>query len=202
MHHNVQPCPHTRVQEDEQAAAQRSVDRAFPAVAEFLASADAQVDARPDADLMRAVAPQVSEAQALTAYRRVFEAQQTHVIRLLDSPGATLTVTCPDWCESSHVEDETHGTYLEDFAHRGAEEALHVDLGDGTAEDVLLCEITQYPFGRDLRQPTVILWPSLGLTEAHMDPDRLAALGEQLHEYADALTGASIRLAEIRRGNR
>lgn len=164
---------------NEQAGGLRSSDGAFPAGGEFLA-----------------------RAEALAAYREVFTEQQTHVIRLLDSPGATLTVTCPDWCESDHAEDEKHGTYLVDFAHRGAEEALHVDLGDGAAEDVLICEITQYPFGSDLRTPTVVMWPTLGMTEAHMDPDRLCALGEQLHEYADALTGASIRLAEIRRGNR
>lgn len=214
MQHNVQPCP-----EPQRAAcgARRPGWDQGPAIGRHripcvLPEHGRDVDHRnalgktwpvsPDADLMRVDAPQVSEAEALAAYRQVFEQQQTHVIRLLDSPGATLTVTCPDWCESGHVEDETHGTYLEDFAHRGAEEALHVDLGDGTAEDVLLVEITQYPFGRDLRQPTVILWPTLGMTEAHMDPDRLCALGEQLHEYANALTGASIRLAEIRRGNR
>lgn len=142
------------------------------------------------------------QARALDAYRKLYEEQQTHVVRLLDSPGATLTVTCPDWCESDHREDEVHGTYMVDFAHRGAEEALHIDLGDGDHEDVLLCEITQYPFGRDLRKPTAVVWPTLGMTETHANPDRLAALGEQLHEYADALIAMSIRLADIRRGNR
>lgn len=175
--HNVQPHAHARIQ-TEQAAA------------------------HPDADLMRGDAPQLTHAEALAAYREVFTEQQTHVIRLLDSPGATLTVTCPDWCESDHAEDETHGTYLVDFAHRGSEEALHVDLGDGDHEDVLLVEITQYPFGRDMRQPTAILWPSLGLSEAHHGPDELAALAARLVEYANALTATSSRLAEIRRGNR
>ncbi|MEU9657555.1 DUF6907 domain-containing protein [Streptomyces chartreusis] len=206
MHDNVQPTTHARSQDDEQAAVRRSVDAQYPAVAQFLAEDRV---ARPDADLMRVDAPQVSQAdealkraRALDAYRKVFTEQQTHVIRLLDSPGATLTVVCPDWCEDDHLEAETHGTFLEDFAHRGAEEALHVDLGDGGHEDVLLVEITQYPFGRDMRQPTAILWPTLGMTEGHLTPDGLAALGEQLRQYANDLIGMSIRLAEIRRGNR
>lgn len=162
----------------EQAAAQRSIDRAFPAVAEFLASADAP--------LMRVDAPQVSEPRI-------------RIIRLLDTPGATLAVTCPDWCESDHYEDITHGTFLEDVAHRGTEEALHVDMGDGTTEDVLLCEITQYPFGYRMREPVAILWPTLGMTEGHMDPDKLCALAEQLHGYADSLTALSVELDDARR---
>lgn len=178
MQHNVQPITHARVQPtDEQAAAQRSVDRAFPAVAQFLASADAP--------LMRVDAPQVSGPRIRT-------------IRLLDTPGATLAVTCPDWCESDHYEDITHGTFLEDFAHRGTEEALHVDMGDGTAEDVLMCEFTQYPFGGDLREPTVLMWPTLGMSEAHLDPEHLCALAGQLREYARALDQMTARLENIR----
>lgn len=183
MHNNVQLT-------DEQAAAQRSVDRAFPAVAQFLAS----VDAQDQVHLMRVDAPQASEAEALDAYREMYEESRTHTIRLLDSPGATLTVRCPDWCESGHQEDKTHGTYLVDFAHRGAEEALHVDLGDGATEDVLLCEITQYPFGRDMRQPTALVWPTLGMTEAHLNADKLCALAGQLRDYADALDQQAVRL--------
>ncbi|MGA5487261.1 DUF6907 domain-containing protein [Streptomyces pseudogriseolus] len=147
---------------------------------------------------MRDDAPQVSDAEALAAYRKVYDEARTHTIRLLDSPGATLTVRCPDWCESDHAEDETRGTFLEDFAHRGAEEALHVDLAEGGHEDVLLVEITQYPFGRDLRQPTAILWPSLGLTEEHLDPDRLSAFAGQLREYAHALEQLTVRLEAAR----
>lgn len=125
---------------------------------------------------------------------------RTHTIRLLDAPGATLTVTCPDWCEGDHVEDTTRGTFLEDFAHRGTEEALHVELGDGTTEDVLLVEITQYPFGRDLRTPTALLWPSLGLTEAHMNPDALAGLAGDMRRYAEAIDALTVRLESIREG--
>lgn len=169
----------------EQVDARRFVARHFPEVAEFLAEERGE--------------PKPTEAEALAAYRKVFEEQQTHVVRLLDSPGATLTATCPDWCESDHAEDEKHGTFAADFAHRGAEEALHVDLGDGAAEDVLICEITQYPFGSDLRTPTVVMWPTLGMTEGHLDADGLCVLAEQLQEYADALTAMSIRLAEIRK---
>jgi hypothetical protein len=176
---------------DEQAAAQRSVDRAFPAVAEFLASDDA-----PPADVRALLA----EAQ------ETYTQQRTHTIRLLDSPGATLTVTCPEWCRSDHAEDRVHGTYMVDFAHRGWEEALHIDLGDGTAEDVLMCEITQYPFGRDMRQPVAVMWPTLGMAEAHMDPAQMCALAEQLRTYADALTELSVELDDARRtargGNR
>ncbi|MDX2515474.1 hypothetical protein PV355_10010 [Streptomyces stelliscabiei] len=167
---------------DEQGAAQRSVERAFPAVAAFLASADA----RPDADLMRVDAPQVSGPRTVT-------------VRLLNTPGATMTVTCPEWCASDHAEDIAHGTFAEDFAHRAAEEALHVDLGDGGAEDVLMCEITQYPFGSTLRTPTVVMWPTLGMTEAHLDPRGLFALADQLRTYADALDEVAVTLDEIRR---
>lgn len=178
----------------EQAAVRRSVDRAFPAVAAFLASENAS----PDAPLKRVDALQVSHAEALDAYREFYEEYRTHTIRLLDHPGATMTVRCPAWCESDHAEDIEHGTFLEDFAHRGAEEALHVDLGDGDHEDVLLVEITQYPFGRDMRTPTVLMWPTLGMTEAHLDPDRLCTLAEQLREYANALVDMSVRLADVR----
>lgn len=137
---------------------------------------------------------------ALAAYREVYTSERTHTIRLLDTPGATLTVHCPEWCTGDHAEDVVHGTYLVDFAHRGWEEALHVDMADGTAEDVLLCEITQYPFGRDKREPVVILWPTLGMNaEAVMDPDRLCALAEQLRGYADSLTELSVELADARR---
>lgn len=197
MHDNVQPTTHARSHDDEQAAVRRSVDAQYPAVAQFLAEGRV---ARPDADLMRVDAPQVSQADE--ALRRVRAASRTHTVRLLDSPGATLNVTCPAWCEDDHQEDKTRGTFLEDFAHRGTEEALHVDLGDGGHEDVLIVEITQYPFGRDMRQPTALLWPTLGMTEGHLTPDGLAALGEQLHQYANDLIGMSVRLAEIRRGNR
>lgn len=177
---NAHPSPR-----DEQAAAHRSVDRAFPAVAEFLAS----VDAQGDVDLMRVDAPQVSKPRPRKrADRRTFR------IRLLDAPGATLTVTCPGWCESDHAEDIAHGTFAADFAHRGEEEALHVDLGDGDTEDVLMCEITQYPFGSDMRKPTVLMWPTLGMTEAHLDADGLCALAGQMREYARALDELTKRL--------
>lgn len=183
----------------EQAAAQHFVDRAFPAVAAFLAEPR---DARPDADLMRqdtpVDAPQVSESEVFAAYREVFAEQQTHVIRLLDSPGATLTVTCPSWCESDHAEEETHGTFAEDFAHRGAEEALHVWIDGTDGEDVLLTEITQYPFGKDMRTPTVLLWPSLGLTETQLDPDGVVELADNLRTYADALDELAKRLEGVR----
>ncbi|MFH8530539.1 DUF6907 domain-containing protein [Streptomyces tendae] len=151
--------------------------------------------------MMRVDAPQVSEAEALDAYRKVYDAQRTHTIRLLDAPGATLTVVCPEWCAGDHREDETHGTYLVDFAHRGYEEALHVDLGEGATEDVLLCEITQYPFGRDLCQPVALLWPSLGLTEGHLTPDGVYALARQLRTYADALDELGVELDDARRND-
>jgi hypothetical protein len=180
MHDNVQLTASARVQlTDEQAAAQRSVDRAFPAVAEFLASGDA---------------PQVDVPAAAAAHRETYTAERTHTIRLLDAPGATLTVTCPAWCESGHAEDETHGTFAADFAHRGAEEALHVDLGDGSVEDVLMCEITQYPFGSDMRTPTVVMWPTLGMAEGHLDADKLCGLAGQLREYAAVLDELTKRL--------
>lgn len=140
----------------------------------------------------------VSHDEAMAAYREIFDEQQTHVIRLLDEPGATMIVRCPDWCESDHLEDETHGTYLVDFAHRGSEVDVHVDLGDGDHEDILLCEITQYPFGRDMRKPVALLWPTLGMTEAVMDADKLVALAGQLRDYAAALEQQAVRLEQAR----
>ncbi|WP_371547967.1 hypothetical protein OG266_22060 [Streptomyces sp. NBC_00554] len=183
---NVQPSTSARLRArfaDEQAAARRSVDRAFPAVAAFLASEDA---------------PQLTDADALDAYRKVYAEERTRVIKLLDSPGATLTVMCPPWCADDHQEDMTRGTFLEDFAHRGGEEALALSV-DGGTEDVIVTEITQYPFGKTLRTPTVVMWPTLGMNaEAEMGPDEVRALAEQVRTYADALAETADELLKIR----
>ncbi|MFE6521883.1 DUF6907 domain-containing protein [Streptomyces sp. NPDC057794] len=145
-----------------------------------------QPSARPDADLMRVDAPQAS-------------GPRVHTVRLLDSPGATLTVTCPDWCESDHSEDETQGASLEGFAHRGTAKALHVGRADGDHEDVLLIEITQYPFSRGTRRPMAVLCPSSEHAEEHLDVEDVYALARQARAYADALDELGVTLDDARR---
>ncbi|MCY0962784.1 DUF6907 domain-containing protein [Streptomyces sp. H27-H5] len=126
---------------------------------------------------------------------------RTHAIRLLDAAAATLTVTCPPWCESDHQEDLTHGTYLADFAHRGGEQGLAVRMPDGRCEEVLVTELTQYPFGSDLQAPSVLLWPVLGyMSETQLDPLGLVDLAEDMRRYAGALDLLAGRLEQMRDG--
>ncbi|GGX54203.1 hypothetical protein [Streptomyces fructofermentans] len=69
MRNNVQPSASARIQttDDEQAAAQRSVDRAFPAVAAFLASTDAPQVTPPSVDhLMDAPLQQLVDELGIT----------------------------------------------------------------------------------------------------------------------------------------
>lgn len=79
---------------DEQTAAQRSVEHAFPAVAAFLGSETAPTRPR------------------------------TVVVPLLDTLGAALTVACPEWCTSDHSLDVQRGVLAADFTHHGARQEL------------------------------------------------------------------------------
>lgn len=143
-------------------------------------------------------APQMG-SQADEALRQVRTAARTRRIRLLDSPGASLTVVCPDWCEADHDEDQTHGTYLADFAHLGRYEGLDLTGLADTEEEVLFTEITQYPFRESNRSPVIKTWPVLGghgVTE--MDPAAVCELAERLRQYAAVLDAKSDKVLGLR----
>ncbi|MDX3519286.1 DUF6907 domain-containing protein [Streptomyces scabiei] len=156
---------------DEQAAAQRSVERAFPAVAAFLAEDRV---ARPDADLMRVDAPQASGPRTIT-------------VRLLDAPGATMTVTCPDWCASGHRRD-VEGVFAADLTHYGA--PVDLPVHDDRGVPVLRVRLMQTPFSSGERQPVAVL----DEPEEEMTPHRLCAFADQLRAYADALDDVAFDL--------
>lgn len=191
----------------EQAAARRSVDRAFPAIAAFLASDDA----RPDADMARVDAPQVRAWSGVghgqTAAAETAEVMRGHdtvmrpdagqaaeprtvAARLLDTPGATLTAQCPDWCVSGHQRDREHGTFAADFTHQGVEAAL--SLGDD--EPLLSIRIEQRPFSAGDRTPVVATWPEAGPDGGELTPDGVYALAARLRAYADALDELGVDL--------
>ncbi|WP_405924733.1 DUF6907 domain-containing protein [Streptomyces sp. NBC_00035] len=165
---------------DEQAAAQHSVDHAFPAVAAFLASGDA----RPDADLMRVDAPQVTEPRV-------------HTIPLRDAPGATLTVTCPEWCTTDHYLDIQNGVLAADFAHLGAWADLDPSQDD---RPLLSVRIEQWPFGSKHREPMVCTSPAGGQGgEEDLTPEDVRALADQLRAFAADLDELSVDLDDARR---
>ncbi|MFE9766840.1 DUF6907 domain-containing protein [Streptomyces sp. NPDC005808] len=177
MHDNVQPTPDDRDQAgNEQAAVRRSVDAQFPAVAAFLAEGDA----RPDADLMRVDAPQVN-------------GPRVHTIPLHNAPGATLTVTCPEWCVSDHREEVEHGAYAGDFSHLGAQ----VELAPG-GEAILSACLAQSPFSSGERKPVVSTWP---VTNGDLDERGLWDLASQLRAYADDLDDLVVDLMNARSTN-
>lgn len=157
----------------EQAAVRRSVAAQFPAVAAFLAEGDAQ----PDADLMRADAPQVN-------------GPRVHTIPLHNAPGATLTVTCPEWCVSEHREEAEHGAYACDFSHMGAQ----VELSPG-GEVLLSASLAQSPFGSGDRRPIVATWPE---TNGDLDERGVLDLADQLRDYADDLDDLAVDLLNAR----
>ncbi|MER5384475.1 hypothetical protein ABT040_30150 [Streptomyces sp. NPDC002688] len=173
------PTPAADAEAAEQAAAQQVVDRAFPAVAAFLAEDRA---ARPDADLMRADAPQANAPRVVT-------------VRLLDTPGATLTVTCPTWCVSEHRDEAEHGTFAVDFTHYGRDSAVSVD----GVEPILSARIAQSPFTSKGPEPVVMTWPEAGATNGQLSPDEVYALADQLRAYADTLDELAVDLDVARR---
>jgi hypothetical protein len=135
-----------------------------------------------DTEFYRAFAERVRETLAT-----VEQHGRTVTVRLLDAPGASATLTCPSWCTDDHAEDIARGTFAEDFAHRGDESALMVPREWDSKEDVLLVQIHQYPFGKDMREPTAILWPTLGLSEVHLGSNGVWQLADQLRQYAGEL---------------
>lgn len=137
---------------------------------------DTPADARPDA----ADAPQV----------------RTVTVRLLDTPGASLTVPCPAWCATDHSDDADRGTYAEDFAHRGEETSLDID-GAG----LVVTELTQYPFSRDMRLPTMTMWPVLDFAsngETYLDGAGLRSVAARLREHAATLDVQAATLDRLR----
>jgi hypothetical protein len=146
------------------------------------ATEDAQdgQDASVDAPLMRVDAPQVSESG------------RVHVIPLLDAPGATLTVTCPEWCVSDHADEETRGTLAADFTHKGEELVLPSPSADD--EPLMSARIEHGPFSHCLRTPVMGVWPAAG----DMGPDQVHAFAEQLRAFADALDCLSVDLDDAR----
>ncbi|MEU6339961.1 hypothetical protein ABZ883_03295 [Streptomyces sp. NPDC046977] len=120
-------------------------------------------------------------------------------VRLRGIAGHQLTATCPTWCTDDHAEDVAHGVHAEDFAHRGEESALMVPSSFGTNDEQLLVQIHQYPFGRDLREPTAVLWPTLGTGENHLGPNGLIDLAEQLRKYADELEHIAAQVHDARK---
>ncbi|MFE9922292.1 DUF6907 domain-containing protein [Streptomyces sp. NPDC005774] len=131
-----------------------------------------------DADLMRLDAPQVS-------------APRVHTIPLLDAPGATLTVTCPDWCVSDHADEKTRGTFAPDFTHRGEE---LVFPAPGGSETMLSAQITHAPFSSILREPVM----GVGSASEDMGPDQVHEFADRLRAYADALDCLSVDLDDAR----
>lgn len=116
---------------------------------------------------------------------------RVHTVRLLDAPGATLTVACPDWCVSDHADEKTRGTLAADFTHKGAELALPSPAADD--EPLMSARIEHGPFSHSLRTPVMGVWPV-----ADMDPDQVHAFAEQLRAFADALDCLSVDLDDAR----
>ncbi|MFZ3558357.1 MULTISPECIES: DUF6907 domain-containing protein [unclassified Streptomyces] len=188
MRHNVQPV-------------NRHFADEFPHVAAALAEEDGrplpEQSASPDAPVMRPDALQVSQTDE--ALRRARTTARTHRVRVLDAPGTTLMVTCPEWCESDHDDDMRFGTLLEDFTHCGAYRSLQVDDTTDTCTEVLATSIVQTPFDRKAPAPYVDLQPMPGvLVAAELEPTQLAALAEQLRAHARALDEQAEQLAAAR----
>ena len=139
----------------------------------------ASVDARPDAHLMRVDAPQVIEPRI-------------HTGRLLDAPGATMTVTCPDWCVSDHQDETTRGTFAADFTHQGAELVLSSPAaGDAP---LISARITHAPFSHVLREPVMGVWPA----DEEMGAEQVSGLADRLRAFADELDSLSVDLDDAR----
>ncbi|GAA2346691.1 hypothetical protein OKJ48_39365 [Streptomyces kunmingensis] len=190
MHDKVQLSTHARAEDVEQEAIRRSVAAQFPIVDAFLSSAGA-----------RPMAPQVSQADE--ALSRVRAENRTHRIRVLDAPGATLTVTCPAWCESDHEDEVERGTFLEDFTHCGAFRSAEFDDGTNTSVEIMGSAIMQRPFARNEHVPVASVQVVVGGTgDFECDPAQLATLAHALDEHADQLRSLARNLAVIRGGAR
>ncbi|WP_406355019.1 hypothetical protein OHB56_21120 [Streptomyces sp. NBC_01635] len=189
MQHNVQPttppCGARRTGWERPGPGRRRLPCILPAGHNgdhrdaFAQTWDGPSPASADADLMRVDAPQVNEGE------------RVHVIRLLDAPGATLTVTCPEWCVSDHADEKTRGTFAPDFTHRG-EELVFPAPGGG--ETMLSAQITHAPFSSILREPV------MGVSSASEDmgPDQAHEFADRLRAYADALDCLSVDLDDAR----
>ena len=117
---------------------------------------------------------------------------RVHTVRLLDAPGATLTVTCPDWCVSDHADERARGVFAADFTHQGAELVLPSPAGED--EPLVSVRIEHSPFSYSLRTPVVSVWPD----DADMSPDQVRAFADRLRAYADDLDCLSVDLDDAR----
>ncbi|MEF9904762.1 DUF6907 domain-containing protein [Streptomyces sp. P9-A2] len=185
MQHNVQPlCGARRPGWERPGPGRRRLPCILPAGHNgdhrdaFAQTWDGPSPASGDADLMRVDAPQVN-------------GPRVHTVRLLDAPGATLTVTCPDWCVSDHADEKTHGTFAPDFTHHGEELALPSPT-DG--EPTLSARISHAPFSSIQREPVMGVWPANG----DMGPDQVHEFADRLRAYADALDCMSVDLDDAR----
>lgn len=197
----------------EQAAAQRSVERAFPAVAAFLASGDA----RPVADVMRVDAVQVrtgpggghgraaavASPEVMRGHGTVMRPDvgqvaepRTVAVPLLDVPGATLTVTCPQWCVTDHGLDVMRGVLAADFTHLGPWADLDPSEDD---QPVLSVRIEQRPFSTECPGPVACTSPVAGQGGDDLAPDQVYALADQLRAFADVLDDLGVDLDDARR---
>jgi len=115
---------------------------------------------------------------------------RTIVVPLLDSPGATLTVTCPEWCTSDHRRDVEHGTFAADFTHHGTAE----ELGAGGDDPLLSVRIEQRPFSCGNWAPMAATWPEAGPDNGELTADGVYALADRLRAYAEALDELGVDL--------
>ncbi|MEU0217080.1 hypothetical protein ABZ281_19035 [Streptomyces sp. NPDC006265] len=179
MQDNVQPTPPAASDEDRRPDPLESALLAAWNAGEPEETDAPEADAQPDADLMRVDAPQVS-------------GPRTHTVRLLDAPGATMTVTCPDWCISDHQDEMTRGTFAADFTHQGAELVLPSPAaGDAP---LISARITHAPFSHALREPVMGVWPA----DEEMGAEQVSVLADRLRAFADELDSLSVDLDDAR----
>ncbi|MBV2357820.1 hypothetical protein KUM39_26270 [Streptomyces sp. J2-1] len=115
------------------------------------------------------------------------------VVPLNDTPGATLTATCPAWCVSEHEQDAERGVHAADFTHWGPE--LELCATDG--EPILTASLRWSPFASD-NEPTVGTYPEFGPDGGEFTPQGVRALADRLREYADRLDELSMQLHDAR----
>ncbi|WP_369222457.1 hypothetical protein AB5J52_14065 [Streptomyces sp. R39] len=185
MSHTVQSA---RCREgDEREAVRRSVDQAFPVVAAFLA--DEREREHVDGAHVTVMRGDVPAAAV----------PRTVVVPLLDTPGATLTVTCPGWCASDHRQEIERGVLTADFMHHGASEDLVLEVED---QPILSVRIEQRPFADGHREPVAATRPEAGRNDGDLTPQELCALADQLRAFAENLEDLAADVADARRGGR
>jgi hypothetical protein len=123
-------------------------------------------------------------------------APRTVVVRLLDTPGAMLTVTCPEWCVTDHFTEVQRGVLAADFTHLGVWADL--DTGEDDAP-VLSVRIEQRPFSAACREPVACTSPAAGQGSDDLAPDDVFALADRLRAFAESLDALGVDLDDARR---